>query len=451
MIPLIHQSREETMAARIQPSPTTGTNDSAPVQSQHRPAPVGISAQQTTVTPESAGSSSSLGFFGTIGEFFRTTCVAILETINGFLGSLASFVRGGPKEELPSDAWMLPGDTPAPTETPTPQARPTSTETPSPTPQVTTPTQPDPFSLLPITSDEKRKIFQIVHTLGTTLPVFLWPQQSTLEQLGREIEHVHPFRFLEYILLHTTLRTDLDTVRNSSLLWPRFLEGLANKLNRERQGLPDNMPGFARSLQVPPANLEPFLRSGNWEAMTFYLIDVKLGRIALPPMPQETTELTATPLATEPPPPTVTPIETPATEPTAWQRLQLTESQKSMLAGLVRSHKDMGYYRALRGDRHVDSMWDRLDQAHPLAILAHLYTTDAIVTDLNLMWPYRLHRRYFTSELIKLLNRRPETDYLPHLADFAAAVRKDQLAVSAEIHLRRWAELIELLRAPSIE
>lgn len=448
---------EETMATGIQPTHAATAASPASTPTQQGPSPIGISAQQTTITPEATSSGSPFGFLHTIGEFFRSTCVAVLETINSLLSSLATFVRGGEKQEEPADAWMLPGDTPeqtgtaAPTETPAPQIRPTPADTPTPSAQTTTTVAPDPFSTLPITSDEKRKIFQIVHTLGTTNPIFLWPQQNTLEQLGREIEHVHPFRFQEYILLHPTLLRDLDAIRNSSLLWPRFLEGLANKLTRERAGLANFLPGFARSLQIPPANLEPFLRSGNWEAMIFYILDVKLGRITLPPMPQETPTPTPTPIATEPPSPTVTPTETPTAEPTAWQRLQLTESQKEMVAELVRSHRNMGYYAAMRGDRHVDSMWDRLDQAHPLAILTHLYTTNAIVTEMELMWPYRLHRRYFSSELIKLLNRREAAEYLPHLADFSAAVRKDQVAITAQVHLRRWPELIEVLRAPSIE
>ncbi|MBS0606533.1 MAG: hypothetical protein KF898_07890 [Parachlamydiales bacterium] len=444
------------MATGIQPTQAATAASPASTPAQQRQSPIGISAQQTTITPEPS-SSGPFGFLYTIGEFFRSTCVAVLETINSLLSSLATFVRGGEKQEEPADAWMLPGETPAPTgtaaptETPAPQTRPTPTETPTPNAQTATAAPPDPFSTLPIISDEKRKIFQIVHTLGTTNPIFLWPQQSTLEQLGREIEHVHPFKFLEYIILHPTLCRDIDAIRNSSLLWPRFLEGLANKLIRERAGLANFLPGFARSLQIPPVNLEPFLGSGNWEAMTFYIIDVKLGRITLPSMPQETTTPIPTPIATETPPPTETPIETPTAEPTAWQQLQLTESQKDMVAELVRSHRNMGYYAAMRGDRHVDSMWDRLDQAHPLAILTHLYTTNAIVTEMELMWPYRLHRRYFTSELIKLLNRRENADYLPHLADFTAAVRKDQVAITAQIHLRRWPELIEVLRAPSIE
>lgn len=122
-----------------------------------------------------------------------------------------------------------------------------------------------------------------------------------------------------------------------------------------------------------------------------------------------------------------------------------------MVADLIRSHKNMGYYAALRGDRHVDSLWDRLDQTHPLALLTHLYTTGELVTDLNLLWTYWMHRRYLMSELVKLLNRRPEADYLPHLPAFAAAVKKDQTTISAQIYLRRWPELIEVLRAPSIE
>ncbi len=437
------------MAAEIRSSRPTRINDHLPTQSPHTAVPIGISEQETTITSELAASPLPFAFLHTIKELFLSICITTLETIISFLSSLASCLRGGPKEE----PWTLPENTYALAEAPTLQPQPTPAETTLSANTTTTLAVPDPFSSLPINSEEKGKIFQIVHTLGTTSPLLLWPHQTTLERLGREIEHVHPLRFLEYILLHRTLRTDLHTIRNSRLLWPRFLEGLANKLTRERQDLPTYMDGFAGSLQIPREGLEPFLQTENWEAMTTYLISAMSRRI--PPLPMRTANASSNipPRTTESPTliaPT-TPVETPTTAPSPSLQMELSETEKITVANLIRLHKHVGYFSTVLGDGYVDSLWDSLNKIHPLSLLIHLFTNEELVIDLNLLWPYRLHRNYFVFKLVKILNRRPEADYLPHLDIFAMTVQKDPIAITAQIYTRDWNKLIKHLIEPNIE
>ena len=87
----------------------------------------------------------------------------------------------------------------------------------------------------------------------------------------------------------------------------------------------------------------------------------------------------------------------------------------------------------------------RQDQVHPLALLAHLFTTPQDAAKLDSLWTYRMHRRYFVSELASFLNQRPKSDYLPHIADFSQAVRKEEPTMIAHIHFQKWSELIDLL------
>ncbi len=322
----------------------------------------------------------------------------------------------------------------------------------------------NPFSSLPITPDEMRKIFQIVHRLGTTSPIFLLPHRATLEQLGREIEHVHPLKFLEYILLHSTLRTDLDAIRSNSWIWPQFLQGLSRKLERERGPLASMLPGFARSLQIDPALIEPLLNSGQWERMVFLLLDIKLGRISPSPMAAPPTIVpaappTIVPAAPSPEPaaepqvgaePPVEPPQPAAPQPTPWQQIALSDEHRTMIADLVRAHRNMGYWSVSWGNRHASSLWDRLDRAHPLCILVHIFTTPEVMADLKALWPYQLHRRYLVLELSALLEHKPWEDYLPYIGDFSRAVQQEEPIVVAHVHFRKWRELIEILKESSM-
>ena len=283
------------MSVRID---TTQPTQPAVIASQTPPQqttpPAGISSQPTTITPKPAGCCSCSPFFTkigncfrSIGNFFRSGCVTILGTIGGLINYLTSCVRKAPNPREPSsNGHGLPNDaveTPQATQ-PEPVAQtpihlpgliqvappPGSTvQTPSqiPGPSWVTPlgstvnappTPPqtaDLFSLLPITPEEKEKIRLIIHTLGTTWLPVLVGQASYLGRLGREIDHVHPLRFLERILLDNTLLGHLDTIHNTPFVWTQFLEGLSGKLNRERAGLPAYIPGFARSMQIDPAML----------------------------------------------------------------------------------------------------------------------------------------------------------------------------------------------------
>ena len=595
-----------------QPTQSTATTSQPP--SQQTTPPIGISSQATTITPKPARCCSCTPFFKKIGDcfrsignFFRSGCVTVLETIGRLINYLTSCVRGAPNPRGPSsNEWMLPSDivrtlqvTPPEPAVQTPIQLPGPPQVTPPNPTVQLPPQPpgparatpieptvnapltpppaaDPFSSLPITMEEMDKIHDIVDTLGTTGFFSLWRQRPALERLGREIEHVHPLKFLEYILLHNTLPTHLDTIRNTPWVWDEFLKGLSGKLERERAGLPAYIPGFSRSMQIDPARFERYLSSGNWQDMVFFLLDVRLGRIILPPPPPmppaplathapapqpnpsqsgaspathtpappstpsrlgalpttqapippstpsrpgalPTTQAPIPPStpsrpgaspATQAPAPPSTPsrpgaspaTQAPAQQPTpsrpgappatptrsvaslqlrpsrilqrslqslrsstainiqspqrppaptltAWQQIALSDPQKEVVAQIIETHQNMGYYSALRGDQNVTSLWNRLkqDQIHPLALLAHLFTTPEYVAKLDSLWTYRMHRRYFVSELATFLGQRPESDYLPHTADFCRAVQKKELDITAHIHFQKWWELIELL------
>jgi hypothetical protein len=444
-----------------------------PIRSEQEPVPLGISAEPTTLTSEPESSCSPRGFCSAIGEFFYSTSTAILGAMTSFFDFLTSLVCGNPPSEaLSSDDWMLSEDIEniqLPQESP-PAPSGTLLEIPSqplleglsePTPPPVI-SVPNLFSSLPITNEEKEIIYDLIHKLGTTSLMSLalpW-NQSALRKLGAEIEHVHPFKFLEYILRHRTLRTDLDTIHNSNFIWPDFLNGLSGKMERERAGLPHYLPGFARSMGIDLSQLQPFLESKDWQAMVFFLLDVKLGRMVLPPitpLPIAPLPTVATPSASETPPAEVTlspSVETPSSPSlekpiSTWNQIALSDSERGILDDLVQIHRTMGYWSAVRGDRHVNSLWDSLNKLHPLALLAYLFSDTAVVSELKLLWPYNLHRYYFTTELVALLNRRSEVNFRPYTRDFVRIVGKDIEEVTHFVYARQWRELIDVLMAPS--
>ena len=81
------------------------------------------------------------------------------------------------------------------------------------------------FYALALSPDDQDNIRYIVRAMGKDNLVQLAWNKGTLEKKGKKIEHVHPMRFIGYILSQHDLRESLRKIRKSSFKWDHFIGG----------------------------------------------------------------------------------------------------------------------------------------------------------------------------------------------------------------------------------
>ena len=131
------------------------------------------------------------------------------------------------------------------------------------------------FHQLPITDKERGKIFTLISNMGT----LSWPKlilkKKKLDKIGKDIDHVHPLRFLSVVFSQPHLKSCMREVAGSSLKWNRFIKGLSEKLkkNAKANNLMKHVTGFAETVGADPYECYNYLIKQDWEGFVRYLIN----------------------------------------------------------------------------------------------------------------------------------------------------------------------------------
>jgi hypothetical protein len=123
------------------------------------------------------------------------------------------------------------------------------------------------YEEIPCTKEEEDKIYEIIHTMGTHGKLsLLMNYQSRLYQLGDEIEHIYPLKFLGIILSNPTLRKDMQVVMNDYFKRKKFIDQLGAKFDKEmiKGKFQKYLPAFANHVDVPLDYLKPFVAKKDW-------------------------------------------------------------------------------------------------------------------------------------------------------------------------------------------
>jgi hypothetical protein len=127
----------------------------------------------------------------------------------------------------------------------------------------------EPFYQLPLTDKEKRFIKIIVMTMAEKNIFQLALERRTLEKKGRKVHHVHPLRFVGFILSDPDLKEGLRTIKKSVFKWDAFVDGFGKRMKEEygNGNLYQHVPGFAQLVGGNTESICQFLDKKDWEGL----------------------------------------------------------------------------------------------------------------------------------------------------------------------------------------
>jgi len=124
------------------------------------------------------------------------------------------------------------------------------------------------------TEEDRAKIYEIVSTIANNPKLSLLFSQSHLRQLGQEINHVHPLKFLATVFSNSELKSSMYYVFDDGFKRSGFMDGLGPSLDRESQKgkLAMYLKDFAAEVSVSPESLQEYFKSRDWDNMVRFLI-----------------------------------------------------------------------------------------------------------------------------------------------------------------------------------
>ena len=124
---------------------------------------------------------------------------------------------------------------------------------------------------------DREKIIEIFKTMGSHGKVdLLLHYKSHLEKLGKEIEHVHPLKFLGTIFSNTNpdMRPYMDNIYNDYFKWKNFMDGFEPHMEHEyiKKNLYQHLDAFAKEINIPVEYIKPYIDKRDWKGFIKFLI-----------------------------------------------------------------------------------------------------------------------------------------------------------------------------------
>lgn len=127
-----------------------------------------------------------------------------------------------------------------------------------------------------VSKAEKKDLSDIVKALAYDSWTSLMGNKSSLNAKGKNIESVHPFRFLETVFRNEELKAGIHAIRDrGGLFWNDFIKGLTRSLDEEanQQNLLPFTSEFANNIHFSEARMLPYLQQKKWTDFVNLLID----------------------------------------------------------------------------------------------------------------------------------------------------------------------------------
>jgi hypothetical protein len=125
------------------------------------------------------------------------------------------------------------------------------------------------FYQLPLEEKDQKLIYELIKTIAEKNVFGLLFKKKEVEKLGKKVNHVHPMRFMGYILSEPKLRKWLKDIRNSSFKWDYFMREYGERMKEEnaKNNIMPYAAGMAHLLHVEQNHILGYLQAKDYTGM----------------------------------------------------------------------------------------------------------------------------------------------------------------------------------------
>ncbi len=130
------------------------------------------------------------------------------------------------------------------------------------------------YKELVCSTEDTACISEILMILAEHGKISLLFKQGHLKQLGAQINHLHPLKFLSTIFKDPNLRECMKKVADDYFKWNGFMEGLAPSLTKEadKGKLEKHLLDFAEDIGISPDHIRKYFQNRDWESLVHSLM-----------------------------------------------------------------------------------------------------------------------------------------------------------------------------------
>ncbi len=130
------------------------------------------------------------------------------------------------------------------------------------------------YAELSCTEQDLIKIHELIKTMAENGKFSLLFMQTYLRQLGTQVNHVHPLKFLGVVFANPDLRIGMKEIFRDSFKRAGFLDGLAPclSLEMEKGKLVQYIEDFSNEVGASADGIRPYFQASDWEALLRHLI-----------------------------------------------------------------------------------------------------------------------------------------------------------------------------------
>jgi hypothetical protein len=131
-----------------------------------------------------------------------------------------------------------------------------------------------PYRELVCTDQDRANIHELISIMAEKGKLSLLFQQNYLRELGAQINHVHPLKFLSVIFKDPHLKSCMYVIWNDYFKRTNFIDGLGKKLTQEHDKgkLEMHLPDFALDIGSSSDAIHSYVEMRDWENMVLFLI-----------------------------------------------------------------------------------------------------------------------------------------------------------------------------------
>jgi len=133
--------------------------------------------------------------------------------------------------------------------------------------------KPENYGELIRSKKDEKVINELITTMAEKGKVKLLFIKHHMEELGDQVRHVHPLKFIGYIFSKKALKVHMKDILADYFKKSSFIDGLATPLNNEaRKGkLNKYLEEFCAEVGVKDYEVKPYFQRRDWEGLLHFL------------------------------------------------------------------------------------------------------------------------------------------------------------------------------------